>query len=344
MASVNRRVPDKIPVTRAYGHIDDLCQQRGKEEFVGKFRQDEITLGFRKRPIDRNAFAPYMPDLPPEADVDDWGVASIRSTTGASASHIAPLARVESVEELEKYPFPDMMHPERHLHLEAAILAVHKRGMAAIGSMGQIIFELSWAMRGMEQWMTDMFFNQEFLAALLDKITAICTDMARRFVEAGVDILHMGDDVGTQRAMIMNPKMWRKWLKPRLAAVVEAGKAVRPDIPVKYHSDGYIEDIIPDLCEVGVTILNPVQPECMDPARLKRMYGDRLAFWGTIGTQTTMPLGSPAEVKETVKERIRTVGQGGGLVLAPTHSINPDVPWENIVAFYEAAEEFGKYR
>ena len=344
IAAINRKAPDKVPVTLAYGHIDGLCRERGKKEFVGKFRQDEVAVGFRGRAIDRAAFAPYLPNIPPEANINEWGVASVRSSTGASTANISPLARLHSVSELEKYPFPDMMHPERHSHLEATILEIHQRGVAVQGAMSQTIFELSWAMRGMEQWMIDTFENQEFLAALLDKITEIRIKMARRFVEAGVDILRVGDDVGTQKAMMMSPEMWRTWLKPRLAAVIQSGKAVKPDIPVFYHSDGYIEDIIPQLCEIGVTILNPVQPECMDPVKLKKMYGDRLAFWGTIGTQTTMPFSSPAEVKETVKERIRTVGRDGGLVLAPTHSINPDVPWENIVAFYEAAEEFGKYQ
>lgn len=343
IAAVNRKTPDKVPVTLAYGHIDNLCAARGKKGFVGKFRQDQATIGFKGGAVDRAAFAPYLPDLPQEAYVNEWGVASVRSSTGASSSHIAPLAGLHTVAELEKYPFPDMMRPECHAHLEAAVLEIQKRGVAAVGNISQTIFELSWAMRGMEQWMMDTFLNQEFLAALLDRITDIRIKMARRFVEAGVDILRVGDDVGTQKAMMMSPEMWREWLKPRLAAVIQSACEVKPDIPVKYHSDGFIEDIIPELCETGVTILNPVQPECMDPAKLKKMYGDRLAFWGTIGTQTTMPLGSPAEVRETVRERIRTVGKNGGLVLAPTHSINPDVPWENVVAFYEAAEEFGRY-
>ena len=109
------------------------------------------------------------------------------------------------------------------------------------------------------------------------------------------------------------------------------------------HSDGVIDPIIPELIEIGVDILNPVQPECMDPVQLKREYGNELAFWGTIGTQTTMPFGTPEEVKAVVKERIETVGQGGGLLLAPTHVIEPDVPWENVVAFFEAVEEYGRY-
>ncbi len=343
IAAVNCEKPDKVPVTLAYEYIDDLCIGYDKKEFVGKFRQDQIFVGFKGLEVDRTVFSAYLPNLSPDANVSEWGVASVRSSTQASCSQIAPLAGLDNVKELESYPFPDMMTPERHIHLEETVSALHKQDIAVTGNMSQTIFELSWAMRGMEQWMMDAFLNHEFLSALLDRITGILIEMARRFVKAGVDILRLGDDVGTQRAMMMSPQMWRSWLKPRLSAIIQSAREVKPNIPILYHSDGYIEDIILELCEIGVTILNPIQPECMDPAKLKRIYGNRLAFWGTIGTQTTMPFGSPAEVREIVKERIRTVGRGGGLVLAPTHSINSDVPWKNIVAFYEAAEEFSQY-
>ncbi|MCD6506900.1 hypothetical protein J7M22_09790 [Candidatus Poribacteria bacterium] len=167
--------------------------------------------------------------------------------------------------------------------------------------------------------------------------------MARRYAEAGVDMLLTGDDVGMQDRLMMSPQMRRRWLKPRLAKVIQAGKEINPKVHIYYHSDGNIEDIIPDLIEVGVDILNPVQPECMDPVKLKRLYGDKLTFWGTIGTQTTMPFGTPEEVKRVVHERVRTVGKGGGLVLAPTHVLEPDVPGENVIAFFEAVEETRRY-
>jgi uroporphyrinogen decarboxylase len=139
----------------------------------------------------------------------------------------------------------------------------------------------------------------------------------------------------------MSPKHWREFVKPRLAALISA--AAKHGLPTCLHSCGCIREIIPDLIEIGLTVLNPVQPECMDPVALKKQYGGQLAFWGTIGTQTTMPFGAPAEVKATVKRMIETVGKGGGLVLAPTHVLEPDVPWENILAFFQAVEEYGRY-
>ena len=132
-------------------------------------------------------------------------------------------------------------------------------------------------------------------------------------------------------------------MKPRFAKIIAEARKVRKDIPIFYHSDGDVREIIPELIEIGVTILNPVQPEVMDPVEIKNKYGDRLALWGTIGTQTTLPLGTPEDVKIAVAKMCKEVGRGGGFIISPTHSINPDVSWENIVAFYEAVEEFGVY-
>lgn len=137
--------------------------------------------------------------------------------------------------------------------------------------------------------------------------------------------------------------MWREWFKPRLAAVIKAAKDTKPDLLVQYHTDGDCREVIPDLIEVGVDILNPIQPECMDPVELKMKYGDQLSFSGTIGTQSTMPHGTPEDVHQEVRRMIETVGVGGGLFLAPTHVLEPDVPWENVVAFIRAAKEFGGY-
>jgi uroporphyrinogen decarboxylase len=141
----------------------------------------------------------------------------------------------------------------------------------------------------------------------------------------------------------MSPDEWRKWIKPRYASVIAAAREHKPDIHVKYHSDGFIEPIISDLIEVGVTILNPIQPECMDPVKLKKQYGDRLTFDGTIGIQTTMPFGTPDDVDREVKRMVETVGKGGGLVIAPTHVLEPEVPLDNIRAFLNGVDRYGHY-
>lgn len=178
---------------------------------------------------------------------------------------------------------------------------------------------------------------------LLDKITNIRCSMTHHYAESGADILNLGDDVGTQKKMLISPETWRSWFKPRLKKVIESARKINSGILVYYHSDGYIEPIISDLIDVGIDILNPVQPESMGPAKIKEQYGGRLAFFGTIGIQTTMPHGTPEDVKKEVKTRIETVGKEGELLIALTHVLEPDVSWENILAFFDAVEEYGKY-
>ena len=142
----------------------------------------------------------------------------------------------------------------------------------------------------------------------------------------------------------MSPAMYRHWIKPRLARTIAAARRVNWGIHVMYHSDGDIEAAIPDLIDAGVTVLSTVQPECMDPVAIKRKYGDRLAFAGTIGVQSVLPFGTPDDVRLQVKRHIETVGAGGGFLASPANAVEPEVPWENIVAMYEAVDDFGRYR
>jgi len=188
-----------------------------------------------------------------------------------------------------------------------------------------------------------MILNEEYAECLLDRIAELQKFRAKRFALAGVDVILIGDDVGMQDRMLMSPATWRKWLKPRTAAIIAAAREVKPDVVFFYHSDGFIEPIIPELSEIGIDVLNPLQPECMDPAVIKERYGDRLAFWGTVGIQNTLPFGTPEDVEAEVKLRIETVGKGGGLYLSPTHVIAPEVPYENLFALVKAAKKYGQY-
>lgn len=283
----------------------------------------------------------YRQPLPPGTRFTEWGVAC----TPGSLSHFVrmehPMVDMESPAEIEAYPFPDLDGPLRFAKMNQHVESVKKSGYAAVAHMEMTIFECAWYLRSMDQLLIDMYTNNKMAVVLLDRITAVREAQAAGYAQAGVDIIRLGDDVGTQKAMLMDPDMWRKLLKPRLAKVITAAKSVNPQVLVFYHSDGNILPIIPDLIEIGVDILNPIQPECMDPAELKRMYGDKLSFWGTIGTQTTMPFGTPDDVRREVRDRIATVGKGGGLFLAPSHILEPEVPWPNIEAFAEAVWEYG---
>ncbi len=273
----------------------------------------------------------------------EWGVMGKRGSIAHFQEMLHPMRNFTSIQEIEEYPFPDMTADYRWEGLKEKNQELIAQGYATGAFMEMTIFELCWYLRGMEDFMMDFYADPEFNDALMDKITDIRVEMARRWAEVGVDILMLGDDVSTQEDMMMAPDLWRKTLKPRMAKIIKTAKDIKPDLLVFYHGDGNLERIIPDLIEIGVDVLNPVQPECVDPFKLKKLYGDRLSFWGCVGTQTTMPFGTKDEIFDICKRLICEVGKGGGLLLAPTHTLEPEVPYENIEAYLKAVEMYGKY-
>jgi len=346
LTAMRREVPDRVPVGLSFTPpmMEMFWEQTGAEDPAEYWNFDARGVGFHGLSVQVDYGSYYPEGLPDGTTLDEWGVARRPGSTYHFTKMIHPLRHAKTVGEIVDYPLPDYARAECWQHIEGQVAAFHARDLAVLGALEMTIFEASWYIRGMENLLSDMILQPELAEPLLDRITELRVFQAQTYARADVDILDLGDDVGMQRGMLMSPKMWRRWLKPRLAHVIEAARTVKPDILVWYHSDGDCRAVIPELIEVGVDILNPVQPECMDPAGIKAQYGDRLSFSGTIGTQTTMPHSTPAEVKAVVKERVATVGEGGGLFLAPTHVLEPDVPWENVIAFIEAAEEYGEYQ
>jgi len=201
------------------------------------------------------------------------------------------------------------------------------------------MFEVAWKLTGFPQFMLKMYREPRFVEEILDHLNEIRTEQAMLLAEAGADVIYDGDDVGTQVGMMISPEHWRRFLKPRYEEMIRRVKK-RHHVYAFFHSDGKIEPIIPDLIEIGVDILNPVQPECMDPVWVKETYGDRLCLDGTIGVQSTLPFGTVEAVIREVEERIRTIGETG-LILGPTHNIQPDISVEKILALYETARKYG---
>ena len=288
-------------------------------------------------------FLRYYPGgLKPGARVNGWGVAHEPGSTGASQHFTRmrhPLAGDISMDDLASYPFPRLVPDDGEDRRQQAA-QLKTRGLAAYGSMACTVWETAWYMRGMEDLLVDMAEGDEKAAFLLDTVTDISVQRAAAFARADVDVLALGDDIGMQRAPIMSPALYRAWLKPRLARVIAAAREVKPDILVQYHSCGYAAPFIEDLIEVGVDILNPVQPESMPFTEIHAQYGDRLSFNGTLGTQTTMPFGTPEDVRRAVFDNLDIAGAKGGLFVCPTHVVEPEVPWENIMAYFEACEEY----
>jgi uroporphyrinogen decarboxylase len=269
--------------------------------------------------------------------VDEWGVWWRQGAVHHFAHIESPLKDATDVRQLEEYPWPDLEQAYRFEGLPARVEALHAQGFAVAAFAGSI-FEQAWYLRGMQQLMMDMCDAPQLACCLLERTAACQRYAAEQFAGAGVDIVITGDDVATQHSLMMRIAMWRKYLKPLQTATARAVKEANARSYVFYHSDGNVTPLIPDLIETGVEILNPLQPECVDTAAIKREYGQRLSFWGSVSVQQTMPFGTPAEVRAEVCQRIHEVGRGGGLILAPAHVLGPEVPWENVVAFFEAAD------
>lgn len=236
------------------------------------------------------------------------------------------------------YHAPDPNRPELYRAAEQMIRDF-KAEYWIVGSTVTTIFETAWALRGLKQMLMDMARNPDLANTLFEIPYHYHLTAAKKLVELGVDMIYLGDDMGAQSQMLISPSMWRKYFKPRMANIIDGLKSINPTLKVAYHTDGNIEPIIPELIEIGLDVLNPIQPASMDPAKIKKEYGDKLCFWGTIDEQYTLPFGSPQDVVNEVKLRLKTVGFNGGLILAPTHSVQLDTPLKNFWAMINTITE-----
>ncbi len=202
-------------------------------------------------------------------------------------------------------------------------------------------------LRGAEQFFLDMASDEKFTLALIERVTDSIVGLLRGYLEAGgkyFDMIELpGDDYATQTGMAMSPKMFRKYFKPAIKRMVDAIKNYRADINVMQHCDGALTPILPDLIEVGIDVVHPLEPlPAMDLEDIKAKYGDRLAFLGAIDIQHALP-GSQQDVIDEVKRRIWQLAPGGGYVLAPANHVQPDVPLANLITLFQAAREHGRY-
>jgi uroporphyrinogen decarboxylase len=283
-------------------------------------------------------FAVYYADetLPAGTEIREDGVAMIPGSFYHFQRHHSPLRNATSFGQIEDYPVPEQADWQTD-HMAGQVAAAHARGRVAEGWIGHM-YETAWQIRGYEQFLMDMIEQPEWAHCLLEKLFRQNLTRIQAAARAGVDFIRCGDDVANQNAMMFSVPMWRDLMLSRWAKAWAAALAIKPDLQVFYHSDGNITPIIDELLEAGVTMLNPVQPECLDPATVRRKYPD-LNLYGTIGTQSTMPFGTPEAVRACVRERIETCGAAGRLILEPTHVLEPEVPIANIEAYAQAARD-----
>jgi len=347
--ALQRRPADRVPrllYEEAIGYtppIEQLlrtkCAPLSPREFFG---MDITRVTFAPTDLPRTRFADWLGASAAEAlgrgEVDEWGVRRRAGDFHHFVQFESPLRGALDRRRLEDYPWPDLDQAHRFRAVPERVAALHAEGLAVAAYAGSV-FERAWSLRGFEDLMMDFLEAPDLAHGFLDRTAGYQQYAASQFARAGADIIITGDDVAGQQGLLLHRETWRAFLKPRLAATVQAVKRANPAAFVFYHSDGNVAPLVPELIEIGIDILNPIQPECMDPAALKREFGDRLAFWGSVSVQRTLPFGTPEDVRAEVRARIRDLGNGGGFILSPAHVLGPEVPWANIVAFFAAADE-----
>jgi len=344
LAVLNNEVPDQVPIImgtsnatgikmETYQGIKQIVNIDAPDEYIYQWPElgtaliDEETLqrlGSDVRGVldihpaetltrnqTRDPHAPF---------VDSWGSGQMEIEPGEWFPGVHPLSEASSITDLEDYPgWPDMKDPTRIAHVKAAAAALKEENKYAILATPWLLFPLerAFAMQGMDVFLLNLAMNPEFAVALLEKTAALCKDLMGPFLDElgdNVDMIKIGDDLGTQESLLMSPKMYREILKPIHADYIKFIKE-RTKAKVFFHTDGDVVPLIEDFIEMGIDILNPIQTSAgkmSDLAGLKKEFGKDIIFCGGIDTHRVLPTGTGDEVREEVKRVIDIPGEGGG--------------------------------
>jgi uroporphyrinogen decarboxylase len=275
---------------------------------------------------------------------DAWGVEWKRM--GPHITSVgAPLEELE-LDEIEAYPWPEVQQYIDREFVLNRIAEIRSRypdraiGARAVNSYGP--FEQASVLRGREDFYVDMISEPEVVELIIRKVTDVIVAAQEYYLDGIVDEIDFleipGDDYGGVSDLMISPDHFRTHFKPALARIVASAKAMRPDLPVVFHTDGAVTSIIPDFIEIGIDVLNPLEPlAATDWPAIKKQYGDRLAFMGGVDLKQALT-GSPADVERDVQRCIDTFAEGGGYILTSANHMQSDIPPENIVHMFSEAQ------
>ena len=374
LCTLDHKEPDRVPfdlsstgsteiALKAYRNLLNYLGIKKKVETLTLVAQracvDEIVL--KKMNVDTRGIHPNVPiqwKVKTKEDdhytyyKDGWGI--IRKMPKIRGLYydfaVSPLFNA-NIDDIEKYPWPNPTDAGIFRGLKEKVFRLYKATDAALvvgRTFGNGILTMGGWLEGYENWFCDLISNPKRVNKIMNKILELKMKYwDRMLTEIGdyVDIVVEYDDLGAQDSLLISPELYRKYIKPRQKELFDFIKKKSP-VYIFFHSDGAVYDLIPDLIEVGIDILNPVQiglPK-MDARVLKKEFGNYLTFWGGgVDTQHTLPHGTPKEVKYEVKRRIQDLSPRGGFIFATVHAIQADVPPENIMAMWEALQEYGVY-
>jgi len=355
VAALHRQTPDRTPTDGWFHHViqgrlkehyatdswDEVLAELGVEGWAGcgvglSFPEYEARVTDRPG-SEPGARAVWLDDRTHE---DGWGVRHRLGEGGWYEEWVdGPLTQAQSVRDIEECPLPgveSIAEPEDYARRVADLKAQELFVRAGIANP----YKQAWMLRGMDNVLADYLINRDMLELLYDRLYALYGEMARRMARGGVDMISVTGDIAMQDRIIMGPDTWRQVDKPRLAQLISSCRDINPEVLFFIHSDGNVMDLMDDFVEIGFDVINPLQPECLEPAEVKARWGDRIALHGGISLQRTLPFGTPEEVRAEVESLIRTCGYDGGLVVFPSNVIQPDTPVENVIACYHAVRDF----
>lgn len=330
--------PEWIPFSLYIGAIDSFTEPV-MEKFAGEtgsrkpeeyFDYDYRCFSLTSRFGGDNPRSLH-PGLEPEITFDEWSIG--HGTGGAEGSCdrlYPPLAHTQCINDVEALPVPQI---EKSTDF-TAIEEYKTIGYPVFGYAGSV-YEWSWWLRGMEQFMADMLLAPALAGAIIEKVAAHTLNLAQSSAGAGIDVLCFYDDAGMQTGMQISPELWRKFIKPVWSRILEAVRAKFPLVKFFLHCCGNIREIVPDIVEAGFDILHPIQPECMDLEEVKAEFGNEIVLCATLSSQKTLPFGTPDEVREEVRRLRKLFKDDNRCILCPSNRIQPETPWENVVAFVE---------
>ncbi len=368
LCALNHEEPDRVPlflgtsgVTSILGPgYPKLRQQLGLPSSPTRWlsrqfqyvQMDEDVLeilGSDGRPVMPGAASSTLRrDISADCLIDDWGC-TWNKRAGVDYFEIteAPL-RHATLDDLDRYPWPDMLPSSRLSGMAERCQAVQQAGFASVVMTGVTLFEQACLLRGMEECLLDLLGDQDFFLALQERIKRVSLPYLRelsRQVGPYADIMLIGDDLGSQDSTLLSPELYRRLIKPHEAELLSVAHE-HSAAKIFFHTCGNIHTLIGDLIDIGVDILNPVQVSAgamRDTAALKRDFGAHLSFCGGIDTRQVLPCGTTEDVRAEVRRRIHDLAPGGGYIAAAVHCIQPDVPTKNVVAMCQAVHEFGQY-
>ena len=365
LAALTHREVDRIPIDLGGTHNSTMCTGAYEDfkaflgvsaptEELGKafeiVRMGEAVL--RRLPVDTRSVFIKPPArsrtrwLDDRTYIDDWGITYHRPQSWPQYDMVAhPLAEA-TIDDLERFDWPDVEDKGRYAGLRDEARDLHENTDYAIcaSAMDTTIFDRSWMLRGMEQFLVDMFLDPEFALTLMEKVAQIQFRRHERFlaeVGSNIDAIMISDDMGIQKGPLIRPELYRKMVKPFHKRYFQLVKE-RTDAKIIVHACGSIVDLVEDYIEIGVDVLNPMQVSAanMSPRILKDRFAGRMAFWGGINTQELLPKGHPEDVRQAVRETLDIMGLDGGYILGAVHNIQDDVPPENVWAMLDEAANY----